>query len=445
MHQRRPIAFCTTCKNRTQHLKVTLPKNLADNPRSSFVVLDYNSEDDLLDYLKSYHAADIDSGRLSVYSNREHGTFRMAHAKNMAHRLGMGLGADILINLDADNLTGPGFEEFVAWKFRQPDVFLWSNAIKGVTVRGVSGRIAVSASAFVKVGGYDEKYETWSPDDKDFNLRLRRMGYTAVEVDLAFLLGVPHNDKMRFKEYKHVSRTGEDDFKIDVSTVVRVAPNHGAFGCGTVYKNFDFSAPIALGPLPSKIFGIGMHKTATTSLHHALEILGFDSWHWSSAHAAKAIWREMNNIGTSPTVDKYDALSDLPIPMLYRQLDRAYPGSKFILTVRDEHSWLDAVSRHFDPRYNRFRDGWSKDPFTNRVHQVLYGRQEFDAAIFLDRYRRHTRGVLEYFADRRDDLLVMKIGDESTGWDSLCGFLGEPKPMMGYPRSYVDPRAARPA
>lgn len=439
----RPIAFCTTCKNRTQHLKVTLPQNLADNPRSTFIVLDYNSRDDLLDYLRVSHAADIEGGRLVVYSNHFEPTFRMAHAKNMVHRLGMLEGADILVNLDADNLTGPGFEEFVAWKFRQPGIFLWSNMVKGQIVRGISGRIAVTASSFVKAGGYDEKYDRWGPDDKDFNVRLRNLGYTPVEVDPAFLLGVPHNDKMRFKEYPDVSRSGEDDFKVDTSTVTCVAPNSGAFGCGTVYRNFDFSSPVVLRPLPSKVFGVGMHKTATTSLHHALEILGLDSWHWSSAHAAKAIWREMNNDGTSPTVDRYDALSDLPVPMLYQQLDRAYPGSKFILTVRDEQSWLDAASRHFDVRYNRFREGWSRDPFTNRVHQVLYGRQDFDAAVFLARYRRHNREVVEYFEGRGGDLLVMEVGTGSNGWGPLCAFLDAPRPRMNYPRSYVDPLAER--
>jgi hypothetical protein len=431
------IAFCTTCKNRAQHLKITLPQNLADNPRSQFIVLDYNSKDDLLRYLSDEHGYDIDSGRLTVYSNQTEPVFRMAHAKNMVHRLGMMQGADILVNLDADNLTGPGFEEFVTWKFRQPNTFLWSNIKKGEgRGRGLSGRIAVTASAFRKVTGYDEKYNTWGPDDKDFNLRLQKLGLTPIEVDADFLHGVPHNDRMRFREYPDIPhKNGEDDFCIDKSTVACIAPNTSGYGCGVVYKNFVFSDPIIIPPLPNKIFGIGMHKTATTSLHHALEILGFDSWHWSSAHAAKSIWREMNNDGTSPTVDKYDALSDLPIPLLYRQLDKAYPGSKFILTTRDEMFWADSVMRHFSNR-NPFREAWSKDPFSNRIHQALYGRQDFDARVFIDRYRRHNQEVRHYFRDRPDDLLVMEMGLEGchpAGWEALCKFIDASRPMMNYP------------
>ena len=33
---------------------------------------------------------------------------------------------------------------------------------------------------------------------------------------------------------------------------------------------------------------------------------------------------------------KFDALQDVPWAALYRELDAAYPGSKFILTVRKE-------------------------------------------------------------------------------------------------------------
>ena len=33
-------------------------------------------------------------------------------------------------------------------------------------------------------------------------------------------------------------------------------------------------------PLRPRIFGLGLNKTATTSLHRALELLGFRSLHW---------------------------------------------------------------------------------------------------------------------------------------------------------------------
>jgi hypothetical protein len=111
------IVFCTTSKGRAQHVELTLPRNLADNADYEdcrFVLVDYGSHDHLVDYLALKHRRDIDTGRLVVYNFPEPGPFRMAHAKNIAHRLGLIEGADILVNLDADNYTGPGFARYVA-------------------------------------------------------------------------------------------------------------------------------------------------------------------------------------------------------------------------------------------------------------------------------------------------------------------------------------------
>jgi hypothetical protein len=307
--------------------------------------------------------------------------------------------------------------------------------IHGVMPRGISGRMAVCKNGLWKSGGYDEsKFDGWGSDDKDFNLRLRHLGYEGIEIDPVYLDGVRHNDKVRFREYPELAKAPDETFVVDKSTITKGVVNAGCFGCGTVFRNYDFASPIHLDPVPTRVFGIGMHKTATTSLHTALQILGYDSWHWSSAHVAKAIWREMNNLGRSETVERYYALCDLPIPLLYRKLDAAYPGSKFILTIRNERRWLEAVMRHFSVAFNQWRAGWDYDPFTNRVHQILYGRTNFEPDVFLARYRSHNRAVLDYFKDRPRDLLVMDM-ENGAGWTELCRFLGCAVPDVAYPNA----------
>ena len=428
------IVFCTTCKNRTGHLKRTLPQNLQDNPSAKFVVVDYGgSDDDLLDWLKDGCGWAIASGRLTVFSYRGHPVFRMAHAKNMAHRLGMLLGGDILVNLDADNFAGEGFDDFVAEHFAaSPRSFLWAHMVKGEMTRGISGRIAITSSAFHKVGGYDEeKFAEWGPDDKDFNLRLQAVGYEPVEIPRKFLNSVMHNARVRFKEYKHLRGQETDYFCMDKSSIVSAVANSGAIGLGRVFRNFDESDVVEIKPLPTRIFGIGLHKTATTSLHQALGILGYDSWHWLSAHSAKAIWRQMNERGYSPEVERYHALCDLPIPLLYKQLDAAYPRSKFIFTYRDPAAWLAAAWRHFSTA-NKFRRVWDGDPFTHRIHEVLYGVREFDADRMLARYLRHAAEVREYFAGRPDDFY-----EHHNKWGGLCEFLGVERPEAPFPQAYV--------
>lgn len=433
----RNIAFCTTCKGRTQHLKETLPKNLSDNAcykNLKFIVLNYGSTDDLMDYLKNYHAVDIASGRIVVYSS-EQKVFRMAHAKNMAHRLGIIEGCEILVNIDADNFTGPHFASYInnSLEANSDSAFLWANMKRGVMSRGIYGRIVVSAKAFINVGGYDERFADWGRDDKDFNERLRRLGYAAYEIDESYLLGIRHNDRMRFKEYPHAATKLDENSQGDDSDTTVV--NFGRIGCGTVTRNFD-PTPIAINPVPTRIFGIGMHKTGTTSLNRALETLGFDSAHWKNAHWAKAIWLEMKVLNRSLTLEQNYALCDLPITVMFKELDQAYPGSKFILTTRDEISWLRSASNHWARPTNKYRVLWDTDPFTHFIHKEIYGRKTFDALTFLERFRRHNNEVLDYFQNRPDDLLVMDV--EEANWGSLCAFLNKPVPTMPYPKINVE-------
>jgi hypothetical protein len=438
------VVFCTTCKGRAQHIKETLPINIANNPNSKFVLLDYSSDDDLIPYLKQNHRSDISSKKLVVYTFRTKDPFHVAHAKNMVARLGILEGADLLVTLDADNFTGPRFEEFIVDKFREPGIFLCPNyeQIRSLSwaeeskrpLRGFAGRLAVRTQDFIKAGGYNEVYNTWRGEDIDFNARMQRMGYTIRHIDNSYLGTIPHNAQMRFKEYPHAKQFQfEGAWKIEGKhndTVV----NFGQIGVGTVYKNFS-SKPIKLRALPTRIFGIGLHKTATTSLHKAFQILGFDSLHWGTGEAP-LIWQEMNTEGKSKTLERYYALSDLPIPVLYQKLDKAYPGSKFILTTRDEQKWLKSVEGLWDEKRNPTRSLWDIYPFSNRIHTVLYGQQNFDPVVMLDRYRCHNAEVKEYFKNRPQDLLVLDM-EKVDPWPILCRFLGESTPSISYPKEYI--------
>jgi hypothetical protein len=425
------VGFCTTCKGRTQHVEETLPRNLRDNARAKFVLVNYNSPDHLDAVLRTNHMGDIESGRLTVYRFTEPGPFRMAHAKNLAHRLALIEGCSALVNVDADNLAGPDFDAYVADGLADGESFLWAHMRRGEMRRGISGRIAVTATAFTRAGGYDEVFTTWGPDDKDFNLRLRRLGLAPKEIDPRFLDAISHNDKMRFREYPHLSTDNiAEDFELPDRKHVRVV-NRGRYGCGVVYRNFG-REPIELLPLPTRIFGIGMHKTATTSLARALTTLGCDCGHWKNAHWAKAIWEEMKAEGRSRTLEHSYALCDLPIPLLFRELDAAYPGSKFILTIRAEDEWIASVRSHWSDK-NPWRGQWDTDPFTHRIHRELYGGVKFNEAVMRARYRQHNAEVLEYFRARPEDLLVMDM-TAGAGWYELCGFLRKTIPSGPYPR-----------
>jgi hypothetical protein len=487
----RSIVFCITCKGRAQHIKQTLPRNLADNanyPNCKFVLLDYNSQDGLLEYLQTVHELTILNGYLNVYSYREDVPFHVAHAKNIAARLGILEGADILVTLDADNFTGHGFARFINEKFNESGIFLCPDfpLIHSLPhgplrpARGYAGRLAIRAQDFVKAGGYDEIFSTWRGEDMDLIYRLERMGYTMRHIDNRYLETIPHSSEVRFREYPHARQYENKHEARVLSNRVETVVNFGKFGLGTVFKNFG-SNPTELKAVPTRVFGIGMHKTATNSLHKAFQILGFDSLHWGNGEAP-LIWHEMTSplctcghdynahfhghhgdsecktsvqygatedtirkcsCGNftvmryrSKTLERWYSLCDLPIPLLYQKLDRAYPGSKFILTIRDEEKWLKSISRLWDPRYNPTRYLWDIYPISNQLHSALYGQKDFNPDVMLEIYRRHNIEVLEYFKDRPQDLLVMNM-EGNDHWAALSGFLDKPIPQIPYPLEYV--------
>jgi len=446
------VAMVTTCTGRLAHLRETLPKNIADNrdyDNLVFVVLEYARKDfELENYIRMEHWADIESGRLVYYAHTDGEGFHVSLAKNLAARCGILEGADILVTVDSDNRTGSGFARFVGFEmgmgelgfFLCPDHYSIKKIPHGPfrPQRGYAGRLAIRVQDFVKMGAYDESFDTWRGEDIDIIARMQRIGFRMGFIPNSFLDVIPHGSDVRFKEYQHAKVFERAyEFKV-ISNRTETVVNYGNWGCGTVYRNFK-EEPIGLSLLPTRVFGVGMHKTGTTSLHHAFQALGLDSWHWNTNRQAWRLWSEVNAFGRSSLLEQFYALCDNPIPMLYKKLDAAYPGSKFILTMLSDENWLNAIECLYDPKRNPYWD-WDRQPFSNRIHCALYGRSDFDRGTMLARYHRHNREVVDYFRDRPNDLLVMKMNelDSQQSWARLCGFLGKPIPNIPYPHSHKD-------
>jgi hypothetical protein len=174
-----------------------------------------------------------------------------------------------------------------------------------------------------------------------------------------------------------------------------------------------------------KILGIGLSKTGTTSLFAALHRLGYRS----------ATNRHLQRVGLagwfvgdfSPDyLAEWDAITDLPIGTYFHDLDRRYPGSKFILTTRDIDTWLDSARRQW------LRRPPPQEGFKLRVRLATYGITGFDAERFRFVFQAHERNVRQYFRDRPGDLMVMNLA-AGDGWPELCRFLGRPVPDEPFP------------
>ena len=177
-----------------------------------------------------------------------------------------------------------------------------------------------------------------------------------------------------------------------------------------------------------KVFGVGLSKTGTTSLARALEILGYRVK--DCLGITKYLKGDISSIDKT-ALESYDALTDTPIPNFYQELDKEYPGSKFILTVRDMDGWLKSCKKQFNQKLAEKRSDAA-----NQLFLDLYGTVTFDEEKFRYGYKKFTESVLEYFKDRPGDLLVIDIS-KGEGWEKLCPFLNKPKQNTIFPKSNV--------
>lgn len=167
--------------------------------------------------------------------------------------------------------------------------------------------------------------------------------------------------------------------------------------------------------VPYKIFGTGLSRTGTTSLHEALKALGIFSTH----HAPFLFPAIKDNVKALDSILEYDAFIDTPFSYLFKELDIAYPGSKFIHTERDATSWI-----------NSFK--WLLGNSSTPMSRWFYGTENGNTDKYVERYVAHQAEVKEYFQDRPQDFLILNLG-EGNGWQKLCDFLDKPIPAEAYP------------
>ncbi len=172
-----------------------------------------------------------------------------------------------------------------------------------------------------------------------------------------------------------------------------------------------------------KVFCIGFHKTGTTTMKEALELLGYRVTGPNDTRDPD-IARKLDGL-VEALSRKYDAFQDNPWPLVYERMDGLYPGSKFILTVRDEDKWYSSNLKHF---------GTEATPMRELIYGKGNGFPEGHEALYKERMRRHNREVAAYFAGRPEDLLTVELA-RNPGWEPLCAFLGELVPSVPFPHA----------
>lgn len=187
-----------------------------------------------------------------------------------------------------------------------------------------------------------------------------------------------------------------------------------------------------------KIFCIGANKTGTTSIEQVFRTLGLKVGNQAKAELLLHDWARRDFRKIIRYCRWAEAFQDIPFsyPDTFRAVDAAYPGSKFILTVRhNADEWYDSLVRFHTKLIGKNRIPTVEDlrqydyryaGYLWDAQKLRYGADEstlYDRGLYTHCYEEHNRKVIEYFKDRPSDLLVLNIS-ESDAMEKLLNFLG---------------------
>ena len=170
-----------------------------------------------------------------------------------------------------------------------------------------------------------------------------------------------------------------------------------------------------------KIFGVGWPKTGTSTLRRCFVILGY-----THKGYCEALFENLDQ--AVRVARKFDTFQDLPWYLYYKELDQIFPGSKFVLTIRDSAKWLKSYRNMLakqDPQRKPVLDAVRR-----KIYDLPFPDVEDDHLI--ERYERHNFDVVTYFAGRSEDLLLVNW-EEGDDWKPLCYFLGKTIPSRPFP------------
>ncbi|WP_033076514.1 sulfotransferase [Thalassotalea sp. ND16A] len=162
----------------------------------------------------------------------------------------------------------------------------------------------------------------------------------------------------------------------------------------------------------NKIFIIGLPRTATTSICVAMLDLGF-----KVAHTCY----------TEKCLVAAQVIADTPVFYNFVELDKQFPGAKFIYLERELSSWLPSIKQLLLRMHtNVTRSDGGYNPIIRHCYSEVFSpftEQNINQDSFLERcYLQHKSKVLSHFSDRASDFLMLNIAEQGS-YQKLLTFL----------------------
>ena len=208
-----------------------------------------------------------------------------------------------------------------------------------------------------------------------------------------------------------------------------------------------------------KVFCIGYNKTGTNTLERILTNLGYRMP--NQVRQETLVVEEFFRGNYAPLYTlckKYDAFQDMPFSqgVTYVIVDAMFPGSKFILTVRDPSAWFESLARFhlngilkkagvekleefgeltFKNKAIYLHKNYLQSIFKRHAVSVVDYEIRFDWSLVYNKahrmevYERRNREIVNYFQERQGQLLVLDLSKEVDN-SKIVEFLDLPKTLI---------------
>lgn len=175
------LSYCISIMNRLHQIKETLKININNSSENSeFILVDYNSNDGLKEYIYNNFEKEIISGKLKyIYTNK----LKYWHASICKNTTHMKANGKYLINLDCDNFIGINGDALILNTFLENGDDIIISQTSNIISSGNGGRISISKNNFVKLGGYDESFYPMGYQDYDLIERGKKIGLKYININ----------------------------------------------------------------------------------------------------------------------------------------------------------------------------------------------------------------------------------------------------------------------
>jgi hypothetical protein len=149
-----------------------------------------------------------------------------------------------------------------------------------------------------------------------------------------------------------------------------------------------------------KIICVGQPKTGTKTLAEIFTLLGI------KVSSNPNIYK-INNISyLQKNLEIFDFFHDIPYSFNYELIDKQYPDSKFILTIRDENDWFKSLINY------QHIPNMSSCYLLNVMyhHEIILNEHKEDV---IDLYQKYNNDVITYFKNTPEKLLIINLCDKN--------------------------------